>query len=49
MFAQDTWYWSSSQRSAYNAFIMTFDDGFQYHYVKYGELRVRPVRSQLID
>ena len=46
---KDTWYWSSSQRSAYYAFYMTFDDGNQYYYDKDHELRVRPVRSQLID
>ena len=46
---RDTWYWSSSQRSAYNAFFMHFVDGIQYGFVKYYELRVRPVRSELID
>ena len=29
---RDTWYWSSSQRSAYYAFFMTFDDGVQHYY-----------------
>ena len=46
---RDTWYWSSSQRSAYSAFTMTFGDGFQSSLVKDYELRVRPVRSELID
>ncbi|MFJ1336803.1 DUF1566 domain-containing protein [Pseudomonas caricapapayae] len=46
---QAEWYWSSSQRSAYYAFIMHFDDGIQYSYGKSGELRVRPVRRSLID
>ncbi|QZA99259.1 DUF1566 domain-containing protein [Pseudomonas mandelii] len=46
---KDTWYWSSSQRSAYGAFTMLFDDGTQGSLGKNGELRVRPVRSQLID
>lgn len=46
---RDTWYWSSSQRSAYHAFSMTFGDGYQTYLVKYYELRVRPVRSELID
>jgi hypothetical protein len=46
---RDTWYWSSSQRSARNAFGMFFDDGTQYYGGKYGERRVRPVRSQLIQ
>ncbi|MBK3437440.1 DUF1566 domain-containing protein [Pseudomonas sp. MF7448] len=46
---RDTWYWSSSQRSAYYAFSMHFDDGYQFNYAKSYELRVRPVRSELID
>lgn len=46
---RDTWYWSSSQRSAYYAFYMYFDVGFQLYSGKIHELRVRPVRSQLID
>ncbi len=37
-------YWSSSQRSADYAFLMTFDDGGQGYYAKDNELRVRPVR-----
>ncbi|MBN3965589.1 DUF1566 domain-containing protein, partial [Pseudomonas gregormendelii] len=46
---KDTWYWSSSQRSAYYAFFMYFDVGIQLNHGKDYELRVRPVRSQLID
>jgi len=46
---RDTWYWSSSQRSAYSAFVMYFGDGLQGYYDKSNELRVRPVRSELID
>lgn len=46
---QARWYWSSSQRSAANAFIMCFDVGIQLYYGKYDELRVRPVRRSLID
>ncbi|QKV66506.1 DUF1566 domain-containing protein [Pseudomonas sp. 43A] len=42
-------YWSSSQRSADLAFFMGFDGGGQASGGKYLELRVRPVRSQLID
>lgn len=38
------WVWSSSQRSAYNAFGVYFGAGFQFSYAKDGELRVRPVR-----
>ncbi|WP_440466924.1 DUF1566 domain-containing protein [Pseudomonas sp. YH-1] len=43
------WYWSSSQRSAGTAFGMYFNAGYQDYYGKYLELRVRPVRSQLIQ
>lgn len=46
---QPRWYWSSTQRSASNAFGMIFDDGNQLSYAKLNELRVRPVRSVLID
>ena len=46
---QERAYWSSSQRSAHGAFLMLFDDGLQSYSGKDGELRVRPVRSQLID
>lgn len=45
---QPTWYWSSSQRSADDAFSMTFVDGNQGIGGKGSELRVRPVRSELI-
>lgn len=45
---RDAAYWSSSQRSADTAFDMTFGDGLQTDYGKYGELRVRPVRSEII-
>lgn len=44
VFAKDTWYWSSSQRSAYLAFSMVFVVGYQSYRVKGCELRVRPVR-----
>ncbi|KWV72121.1 DUF1566 domain-containing protein [Pseudomonas fluorescens] len=46
---RDTWYWSSSQRSAYSAFSMGFVDGHQLSRAKLTELRVRPVRSEFID
>ncbi|WP_449103582.1 DUF1566 domain-containing protein [Pseudomonas veronii] len=46
---RDTWYWSSSQRSAYYAFDMYFDAGTQGIIAKDDELRVRPVRSELIQ
>lgn len=45
---QDAWYWSSTQRSADTASIMHFGDGGQSLNVKYGELRARPVRRELI-
>ncbi|WP_442108720.1 DUF1566 domain-containing protein [Pseudomonas sp. NUPR-001] len=38
------WLWSSSQRSAYDAFDVDFGDGIQGGGGKLGELRVRPVR-----
>ena len=44
-----TWYWSSSQRSAYLAFTMHFDAGSQYYDDKDDELRVRPVRKLFIQ
>lgn len=46
---QARWYWSSSQRSANNAFLMLFYDGIQNDCAKYNECLVRPVRSELID
>ncbi|WP_282396455.1 DUF1566 domain-containing protein [Pseudomonas sp. PS01298] len=48
VFAQDRYYWSSSQRSAYVAFTMSFDDGYQGLNFKSYELRVRPVRRFFI-
>ena len=48
VFSQDCYYWSSSQRSAYYAFLMNFDDGFQNDLAKYDEFRVRPVRRLFI-
>lgn len=41
-------YWSSSQRSAYYAFYVHFDDGYQGNDVKDNELHVRPVRRKFI-
>ncbi|QIE88081.1 DUF1566 domain-containing protein [Pseudomonas nitroreducens] len=43
------WYWSSTQRSASSAFYMGFNDGYQYDLGKDNELRVRPVRSEVIQ
>ena len=48
LFAKDTWYWSSSQRSAYGAFHMYFVAGLQNGSAKSSELRVRPVRRLFI-
>jgi hypothetical protein len=48
LFAKDTYYWSSSQRSANDAFNMDFGDGNQDYYGKGSELRVRPVRRFFI-
>lgn len=45
---KDAWYWSSSQRSADYAFGMGFDDGIQPSTGKLHELRVRPVRRELL-
>ncbi|MFF6518402.1 hypothetical protein ACET49_24500 [Pseudomonas aeruginosa] len=44
----DRWYWSSSQYSAYTAFITGFDDGYADFNVKFNDFRVRPVRKILI-
>ncbi|BBP76475.1 hypothetical protein PHLH7_25790 [Pseudomonas sp. Ost2] len=48
IFAQDCYYWSSSQRSADSAFNMHFGGGLQGSYAKYHELRARPVRRFFI-
>jgi hypothetical protein len=48
LFAKDTWHWSSTQRSAYSAFGVHFDDGGQDGRGKGVELRVRPVRRFFI-
>jgi len=48
VFAQDCYYWSSTQRSAHFAFHMHFVGGIQYGGGKYDELRVRPVRRLFI-
>lgn len=48
VFAQDCYYWSSSQRSANGAFYVYFGDGYQLTSGKLYELRVRPVRRLFI-
>ena len=47
-FDNDVWYQTSSQRSAYVAFLMHFVDGYQNSYGKDYEFRVRPVRRLFI-
>lgn len=46
---QPRWYWSSTQRSADLAFSLYFGGGYQHGDGKYDELRVRPVRSEVIQ
>ena len=41
----DTWYWTSTQYSAHNAFCQDFGDGYQYGLGKSNELRARAVRQ----
>ncbi|WP_160286356.1 DUF1566 domain-containing protein [Pseudomonas knackmussii] len=48
LFAKDCYYWSSTQRSAYGAVGLFFNDGAQDYGVKTTELRVRPVRRVFI-
>lgn len=45
----DRYHWLSTQRSAYGAFYMGFGDGNQGNTGKGTGLRVRPVRSELIQ
>jgi hypothetical protein len=44
----DTWYWSSSQYSATNAWFQNFDDGYQHYDGERNELRARAVRRLLV-
>lgn len=48
LFAKDTYYWSSTQRSANHAFFMDFGVGYQGSDAKGDTLRVRPVRRVFI-
>ncbi|MCU1758759.1 DUF1566 domain-containing protein [Pseudomonas sp. 14P_8.1_Bac3] len=48
VFAQDCYYWSSTQRSAYSAFYVYFGVGYQGSLDEDDELRVRPVRRFFI-
>ncbi|HEP7907056.1 TPA: DUF1566 domain-containing protein [Pseudomonas aeruginosa] len=44
----DRWYWSSTQYSAYDAFLTYFFDGYTTNNCKSLGLRVRPVRKIII-
>lgn len=46
---EEGWYWSSTQYSAYGAFVQDFSDGYQFNLSKDGYWRVRAVRSEVID
>jgi len=46
---QESVYWSSTQRSAYDAFGIYMGAGDQSNHVKSSPLRVRPVRSEIIS
>jgi len=41
----DQWYWSSSEISDTTSFSYNFRVGFDNHYMKKGQIRVRPIRS----
>ncbi len=42
---EDRYHWLSSQRSAYYAYNLDFEDGWLDDYVKFNERLARPVRS----
>lgn len=46
---EDGWHWLSSQRSANNAFIVDFEDGWLGNTLKDFEFLVRPVRSLILQ
>ncbi|WP_447742443.1 hypothetical protein [Pseudomonas laurentiana] len=46
---EDGWHWLSSQRSAYGAYTMGFEDGWLNDVHKHNEFLVRPVRSLMIQ
>ena len=39
---KDSWYWSSTESSSYNAWVVGFDDGFANGYCKHYNFVVRP-------
>lgn len=42
---KDSWYWSSTESSSYNAWVVGFDDGFANGYCKHYNFVVRPAVS----
>lgn len=46
---EDRFYWLSTQYSAYTAYLMDFEYGWQLHYAKDLERLVRPVRSLILQ
>ena len=44
---QTTWYWTSTQRSANNAWYLYLGDGNMNNYWKFSQGRVRPVSAFL--
>lgn len=46
---EDRYHWLSTQFSAYHAYGMDFEGGWQYGYDKGNERLVRPVRSRVIQ
>lgn len=46
---EDGWHWLSSQRSAYGAYYMDFEDGWLSLNRKVNEFLVRPVRSLILQ
>lgn len=46
---EDSWHWLSSQRSADNAYLVDFEDGWLHGNRKFSEFLVRPVRSLILQ
>lgn len=46
---EDGWHWLSSQRSADDAYLMDFEDGWLDYGLKDDEFLVRPVRSLILQ
>jgi len=45
LFDKDDWYWTNKPYGSYNAWAVSFEDGGVDAWLRYGEFRVRPVRS----